>query len=46
MKSQLVIDRIFLMNDKVSKWYESTKNVDEMQEWNPALKAREESVVC
>ena len=44
MKSQLVIDRIFLMNDKVSKWYENTKNVDEMLDWRPALKEWEKSV--
>ena len=44
MKSQLVIDKIFLMNDKVSKWYENTKNVDEMLDWSPALKEWEKSV--
>ena len=36
MKSQLVIDRNFLMNDKVSKWNENTKNVDEMLDWSVA----------
>ena len=44
MKSQLVIESIFLMNDKVSKWYEDTKNVDEMLDWRPALKEWEKSV--
>lgn len=44
MNSQLVIDSIFLMNDKVSKWYENTKNVDEMLDWRPALKEWEKSV--
>ena len=32
------------MDDIVSQWYEDTKNVDEMQDWNPALKAWEISV--
>ena len=32
------------MNDIVSKWYESTKNVDEMLDWSPALKEWEKSV--
>ena len=32
------------MNDKVSKWYENTKNVDEMLDWSPALKEWEKSV--
>ncbi|WP_242879407.1 bifunctional 2-polyprenyl-6-hydroxyphenol methylase/3-demethylubiquinol 3-O-methyltransferase UbiG [Butyrivibrio sp. INlla16] len=32
------------MNDKVSKWYENTKNVDEMLDWRPALKEWEKSV--
>nr|MCR5057588.1 class I SAM-dependent methyltransferase [Clostridiales bacterium] len=32
------------MNDKVSKWYEDTKNVDEMLDWRPALKEWEKSV--
>ena len=44
MKSQLVIDRISLMNDKVLKWYENTKNVDEMLDWRPALKEWGKSV--
>ena len=26
---------LFFMNDKVSKWYENTKNVDEMLDWSP-----------
>ena len=26
------------MNDIVLQWYEDAKNVDEMQDWNPALK--------
>ena len=32
------------MNDIVSQWYEDTKNIDEMQDWNPALKEWEKSV--
>ena len=32
------------MDDIVSQWYEDTKNVDEMQDWNPALKELEKSV--
>lgn len=32
------------MNDTVSKWYEDTKNVEEMKDWNPALKQWEKSV--
>ncbi len=43
MKSQLVIDRIFLMNDKVSKWYENTKNVDEMLDWRLKMNITEKN---
>ena len=32
------------MDDIVSQWYEDTKNVDEMQDWNPALKEWEKTV--
>ena len=33
------------MSDLVLKWYEDKKNVDEMQDWNPALKEWERSVI-
>ena len=33
------------MNNIVSEWYEEKKNVDEMRNWNPALKEWERSVV-
>ena len=33
------------MNSIVSEWYEEKKNVDEMRNWNPALKEWERSVI-
>ena len=33
------------MQNLVAQWYEDKKNVDEMQTWNPALKAWERSVL-
>ena len=33
------------MSDLVLQWYEDKKNVDEMQDWNPALKEWERSVI-
>ncbi len=33
------------MGNLVLQWYEDKKNVDEMQNWNPALKAWEQSVI-
>lgn len=29
------------MKDTVSQWYEDSKNVEEMKDWNPALSMRE-----
>ena len=33
------------MSNIVVEWYEDKKNVDEMQNWNPALKEWEQSVI-
>ena len=33
------------MGDIIAEWYEEKKNVDEMQNWNPALKEWERSVI-
>ncbi len=33
------------MSNVVSQWYEDKKNVDEMQNWNSALKAWEQSII-
>ena len=33
------------MRNLVSQWYEEKKNVDEMRQWNPALKAWERDVI-
>ena len=33
------------MSNLVTQWYEDKKNVDEMQQWNPALKEWERSVI-
>ena len=33
------------MNSLVSHWYEDKKNVEEMRQWNPALKAWERDVI-
>ena len=33
------------MNNIVVEWYEDKKNVDEMQNWNLALKEWEQSVI-
>ena len=33
------------MSNLVTQWYEDKKNVDEMQQWNPALKEWERTVI-